>query len=727
MPAADEAPASRPSEPQHSPGGPPRGLPSFLLEPPWRRSAQERPSLKLRPRLPPPSVHLSDEEAELGRKTAEAAQDRGRSENELSQPEAILRWLIDADAKELEALMKEELPHRWYFPGSLQALGCGIGFARPELAPEALWAIRAADETLTLARTTIRSAKAATYFLGTLGKKTVAVHGRSWAERHPDFAARAWLPVALGSTKSRGLAEVGLRHIAATKGVAVVREAAQAYGDAALAAIEPLLQTARQEDWPHPPDKLDFVDPTALPRPRPKGHELALSLEATRHLVEALAASTPGRVFPGLAEAKQQLREEDLSKLVWAVFEMWMNAGAPAQHPWPLHGLGWLGGDEVAHRLAPLVRAWPGESQHKRAVAGLDALLDIGSEVALMHLSSIAQGVKYPALEVEAQRRIETLAASLGLGPDALADRLAPTLGLDAEGGLDLDYGPRQFRVGFDESLKPIVLDARGKRLKSLPRPGAKDDPELAPAAAARFKALVKTLGALSALQIRRLESAMIFGRRWSAGDFRTFLVEHPLLVHLARRLVWASYDGLRLVRCFRVAEDRSFADREDETMALDVPWVGLPHPAELEETELRTWGTLFADYAIAQPFLQLGRSVHRPDPSEAEATRLTRNAGSLVASPRLLGLLGRGWTRGEALDSGVVRDLVHPLPGGTHELSLQLGGVGLWPAAHAQPEEPTFEGLRIRPLRADAAPLRFGDLPPGLWSELIDLLESLV
>ncbi len=52
-----------------------------------------------------------------------------------------------------------------------------------------------------------------------------------------------------------------------------------------------------------------------------------------------------------------------------------------------------------------------------------------------------------------------------------LEDRLAPDLGLDDNGSLLLDFGPRQFTVSFDETLKPFVRDASGSRLKDLPKP----------------------------------------------------------------------------------------------------------------------------------------------------------------------------------------------------------------------------------------------------------------
>lgn len=58
---------------------------------------------------------------------------------------------------------------------------------------------------------------------------------------------------------------------------------------------------------------------------------------------------------------------------------------------WAFTSLGILGNDDTARKLTPLIRAWPGESQHKRAVSGLDVLADIGSDVALMLLNGIAK------------------------------------------------------------------------------------------------------------------------------------------------------------------------------------------------------------------------------------------------------------------------------------------------------------------------------------------------
>ena len=72
----------------------------------------------------------------------------------------------------------------------------------------------------------------------------------------------------------------------------------------------------------------------------------------------------------------------------------------------------------------------------------------------------------------------------------------------------------------------------------------------------------------VAADQVRRLESAMVEGRSWSAAEFRDLFVGHPLLRHLVRRLVWLS-DSEGTTTSFRVADDRAFADVEDSTFHL--------------------------------------------------------------------------------------------------------------------------------------------------------------
>ncbi|WP_432053819.1 DUF4132 domain-containing protein [Streptomyces sp. bgisy022] len=214
--------------------------------------------------------------------------------------------------------------------------------------------------------------------------------------------------------------------------------------------------------------------------------------------------------------------------------------------------------------------------------------------------------------------------------------------------------------------MRPCVRDETGKLRKTLPTPGVKDDPELAPAERKRFAALKKEVRTLASDQLRRLETAMVTGRSWTAAEFRELLVEHPLLRHLVRRLVWLG-DGDGRVTAFRVAEDLTFADVHDDPWALPADaTVRLAHPLQLGN-ELGAWEHLFADHDILQPFPQLGRPVHAFTDAEAAGHRLTRFEGLTVPVGKLLGLTKRGWERGTPMDNGVERWFSRPVARDRH------------------------------------------------------------
>lgn len=264
--------------------------------------------------------------------------------------------------------------------------------------------------------------------------------------------------------------------------------------------------------------------------------------------------------------------------------------------------------------------------------------------------------MKFKALKARAQEKIAEVAAGLGLSGEQLSDRLVPDFGLDADGTTVVDYGTRTFTVGFDEQLKPYVLDSDGARRKDLPAPGARDDAELAPAERKRFAALKKDVRTVAGDQIRRLEDAMVARRSWTAEEFDQLFVGHPLLWHLVRRLVWlAEADGT--ATAFRVAEDRTLADVHDEVFALPAgATVRLAHPLLLCD-DLAAWSELFADYEILQPFRQLGRPVYALTDEERAGHRLTRfENGPALPTARLVGMERRGWQRGAPQDAGVER-----------------------------------------------------------------------
>ncbi|MEU8663329.1 DUF4132 domain-containing protein, partial [Actinoplanes philippinensis] len=484
----------------------------------------------------------------------------------------------------------------------------------------------------------------------------------TWLTRHPAAAARVLVPVAVGKIgQARSDAEGALRAMAQAGHEAEVRAAAAGSGPEAAAAVEEILAVDPLDLLPSPmPSLPDWADPAVMPPVRLTGDRGRLPVESVRHVLTILAVSRMDSPYPGLALVTAACEPADLAGLGWALFTEWREAGHPAKQNWALDALGLLGDDETVRRLAPVIRAWPGEGGHTRAVAGLDVLAAIGTDVALMYLHGIAQKVKFRALKERAGEKIAELAAELGLTADELADRLVPDLGLDSAGSLTLDYGRRTFTVGFDEQLKPFVADAGGKRLKALPKPGAQDDPVLAPEAFQRFTALKKDVRAIAADQVRRLEQAMVTQRRWTGSDFRRLFAGHPLLRHLVRRLVWVRFDEAgRPGAGLRLAEDGSLAGATDETVTLgDGDQVGIAHPLHLGD-DLAAWVEVFADYEILQPFPQLGRGVEPLTPERVAAL-----IGRTAPSTALLGLERRGWRRGSPQDGGVQGWFERDLPG---------------------------------------------------------------
>jgi hypothetical protein len=360
--------------------------------------------------------------------------------------------------------------------------------------------------------------------------------------------------------------------------------------------------------------------------------------------------------------------------------------------------------------LAATIAAWPGEGGHRKAVRGLDVLAEIGTDLALMHLNGISRRVRFKGLKARAKDKIEQIAARRGLTPEQLADRMVPDFGLDDDGSMALDYGPRRFTVGFDEALVPFVLDGDGRRRTTLPRPGAGDDPELAPAAYQRFSSMKKVARTASADQIRRLETAMVTLRRWTAAEFRELFVAHPLVWHIARRLVWLAADG-GATAAFRVAEDRTFADARDEAYALPgTATVGIAHPLDLGG-ELAAWRETFEDYELLQPFPQLERPTYALTGEERRCDHLARFEGRTVRTVRVLALRHRGWARGYS-------DVSRELPAGRRVLVDLAPGLGSGPPDD-EPEQ-RIEGVRL------AGGAGFGELDPVTASEIVADLTGL-
>ncbi|MBN6037060.1 DUF4132 domain-containing protein [Amycolatopsis sp. 195334CR] len=716
------------------PEAPEDALPRVLVVPPWAkpRAITEQVVLDLDPGKPQVTWAPGEREAWRAAKTWA-----------FQQPDALEKAVGQLRAGVLDAhLTGQLLAHgpdevsgplleRWR-PADLWFAESWLppALARHELAalPLALHVARAIPQAAGEFLAPFASAEVAALMADWLARlkgraREVAL---AWLDRHATTAARLLIPVALGEPgRTRSAAEAAVDHL----DPAIVDRAAQAHGPAAAAAMSRFLATDPLDVLPaRIPELPDWADPASLP-PLLLPDQRALPTAAVRYFLTMLAMSRPGEPYAGVTMVTDLLDRGSLARFGWELFEAWQAVGSPSAHGWPLSALAWLGDDEVARELAVVIRALPGEGGHIRAVLGLDVLAELGTDTALMQLHAIAQKVKFKALKARATDKITEVATGLGLTAEQLADRLVPGFGLSAEGKLRLDYGPRQFLVGFDEQLKPFVTDTDGKRRRELPKPGVRDDADRATAARKRFAALKKDVRTVAADQVRRLERAMVHGREWTVDEFRRLFVEHPLLWHIARRLVWLADSGDG-VRAFRIAEDRTFADVADNPFRLtDGDTVRIAHPVHLGET-VAAWAELFADYEILQPFRQLGREVHKLTAAERAHHRLDRFADHTVPAGKLFGLGRSGWERSAAQDDGM-RPWLFRRVGEASAVVIGLDpGIPFGLVDELPEQRITAVWLNDRPegaLMPRVSGLSFGSLDPVTASEVLAELTELI
>ncbi len=527
----------------------------------------------------------------------------------------------------------------------------------------------------------VKAPAAAPFMLELMLDSKAPALARSWLTQNPGSAADGLAIVAAGKGKLADAAREFFAELKAKGETAVIRAAMAAHPESATAlqaildhqektypildrAAMPAELKAEFDALPKMKWVPDWVPVATLPPILVGGAKLTEADVGA--LLSAFCARKGDARMTVAVVLKKHADARSLDAFAWAVFQTWSKAGFPSKDKWAILTLGWIGGDNSARQLTPLVREWPGQSQHQRAKVGLEVLRLIGTDIALTMLNGIAQKLKFAALKARARELMDLIATDRGMTRPELEDRIVPDLDLDEKGERLFDYGPRQFRLVIGPDLKPRAKGPDDKVKDGLPAPNAKDDAEKAKLAKADWTAFTKTLKGVLELQRVRLEQAMVTMRRWAVPDFETFLVRHPVMAHLTRRLVWGQYSSPTTVAAtFRVTDEGEYADAGDKPVTLDAKLlVGLVHPMQLGDAVRNAWGQVFGDYEIVPPFPQLGRPVFALEENEEAEMNLDRVADIPVNSGKVWGFTEkRGWDRGSSSDHGVVMEFAKFFP----------------------------------------------------------------
>lgn len=318
-----------------------------------------------------------------------------------------------------------------------------------------------------------------------------------------------------------------------------------------------------------------------------------------------------------------------------------------------------MGGPGLAPLVAPYLKRWYG----LRAAQGkalLQMLSAVDHPTAIQVLLATATRFRTAGIRKEAEECVQQVAQRRGWTVDELADRTIPAAGLDEQGLLTLSYGARIITARLLPDLDLQLQDDAGKVLAGLPAARAGDEAEAVEQAKKQFSDTKKQVKTIVKQQAERLYEAMCTGRRWSAADWRTYLLSHPIAGRLCRQVVWLATGVGKPVAgkppvSFRALEDGTLTDVEDTAVALpDDAVVQVAHPLQIAAAICSAWTKHLADYEVEPLFAQFGRTPWVLPQDLAEEQALVDHRGHVLDTFKLRGRATKlDWTRGQAEDGG--------------------------------------------------------------------------
>ncbi|MEM9554238.1 MAG: DUF4132 domain-containing protein [Acidobacteriota bacterium] len=388
------------------------------------------------------------------------------------------------------------------------------------------------------------------------------------------------------------------------------------------------------------------------------------------------------------------------------------------------------GGPDLSPACALYLKTWYGQRAVQckallEMLAWVDDATDGGQATQL--LLSIAHRFRTAGIRKHAEALAADLATRRGWSVDELADRTIPTAGFESS-RLALRYGVggRAFHAVLRDDLMIELRTADGSTIRSLPQARRDEDEEAVKAAKKALTRARKELKATVRLQTERLYEALCTQRAWRAADWRRFLLEHPVVGRLCRRLVWVTAPSSQ---SFRPLVDGSLSDVGDEPVKLDDgATVRLAHGVNLDDEVAAAWLEHLDDYEIDPLFVQLGRETFSLPPERATAESLDEFEGHLISVFTLRTAARRlGYDRGPAESRGIVYTYRKAYPTLEIEAHLQFSGAML-------PEEDDTVALKSLDFVSTAQQAQsdeivrvaLGDLPAVLLSEAWNDLRAI-
>ena len=295
--------------------------------------------------------------------------------------------------------------------------------------------------------------------------------------------------------------------------------------------------------------------------------------------------------------------------------------------------------------------------------ACLYSLSATSSDEAAAELTRLNQTVKQPSAKKLIGKSLDKAAEMSGQTREDLEESTVPTYGVDAEGCLKQNFGDftAEFCISGPDALQLQWRKSAGKLQKSVPA-------EVKEKHATELKALKRSIQDIERMlpaQRQRIERLLLSEREWELEKWRARYLNHPLLAHLSRRLIWHFCQSDQ--QAAGIWHEGKIVDNQDRP----VDWlstktrVRLWHPLGQELEMVATWRRWFETHQISQPFKQAHREIYiLTDAEQQTGTYSNRFAAHIIRQHQFAALAkDRGWTyrlQG-AFDSHNVPTLVLP------------------------------------------------------------------
>lgn len=530
----------------------------------------------------------------------------------------------------------------WLWSGTEKIHYCALAYRLGPSASEALLRIaKTGDEEAIACLSHLKDESLASFMAEVLSVPGRAKHAQAWFRFFPETAITGLLKCAFGSDlNDRSNAQQALRFLAENGSKQLIVHCALKFGlEAQAVAIEFLGYDSRADFLPKKAPKLPaYFIVSAHPAPTLKSSGEALPPQAVEALVRMMLVSTCHLRNSALQEVIEACDRHSLAEFALSAFDVWSRNGAKKDGIGFLYALAYLGDNRAAALLAKAYRNAPPTA----ATPVIEVLAAMGSSTAIAGLQAIARSSSNDKSRKIAQQVLDEVARDRGLTPTMLEDLAVPDLGLDANGQMSLDFGPRRFVATMNANIEAILTDDDGNVLKALPKAIKSDNAQKAKAATALWKEFKAALKGQTADQKKRFEQAMLTRREWDGATFKEIVAAHPLLSKMVRSFVWATVKGQVPDTAFRIdADGRYVTENAAEFTLDDGATVTLPHPLLLGD-KVETWLRIFAENKISQPFPQLARKWFAEGPGTQALIRA--RDGTKVPLGSLRGLKAKGW-----------------------------------------------------------------------------------